>query len=155
MYKEIKWFQACDSFDSLKTKYKELVKKYHPDLGCNDLDAMKEINSEYDFLLANLSQLHDKTVDTDLEQEFKDIILELSKLDLVIEICGSWLWLHGDTKPMKEELKELGCYWAGKKKLWYWRPKDQKRRRSGNFTMSEIRAKYGSQVVSKRKLLHA
>lgn len=153
---EIYWFKDINCFDSLKTRYKELVKQYHPDLGSGDLESMQLINAEYDYLLANLAKLHDKTINPEAEDSFKDMILELSKLDLIIEICGSWLWLHGDTKPIKEDLKALGCHWAAKKKLWYWASGPKKSRR-GNFTMSEIRAKYGSYTVdnNKRKLLHA
>lgn len=156
MQKTIKYFKNIDNFDELKTEYKKLVKAYHPDINPDNLVIMQEINAEYDYLLANLSKLNDKTVDTDLEDQFKEIILELSKLDLDIEVCGSWLWLHGDTKPVKAELKALGCFWAAKKKLWYWRSPDAKRTRKSDFTMAEIRARHGSHFLgSKKKLLRA
>lgn len=157
MQVNIKWFSSIDSFDALKTKYKELVKQYHPDLNPDNLESMKEINAEYDFLLNNLAKLTDKPIDLEAESEFKEIILALVKLDLEVEVCGSWLWLHGDTKPIKEDLKELGCFWASKKKLWYWKPEGARSFAKGSFSMSEIRAKYGSNYVKSngKRLLRA
>lgn len=157
MQKQINWFKDISCFDSLKTKYKELVKQHHPDITGSDGETMKLINAEYDYLLDNLAKLHDKPVDSENEAQFKDIILELAKFDLEIEICGSWLWLHGDTKPIKDDLKALGCYWASKKKLWYWKPEGSRSFAKGSFSMSEIRAKHGSKFVGNKgkKLLRA
>lgn len=36
-----------------------------------------------------------------------------------IELVGSWIWVSGNTYPVKEQLKEAGIFWAGKKKKWY------------------------------------
>ena len=37
-----------------------------------------------------------------------------------IELIGTWLWIHGDTKPVKEQLKAHNCKWHSKRKCWYW-----------------------------------
>lgn len=34
---------------------------------------------------------------------------------LSIEVCGSWLWISGDTKPNKDVLKAAGLWYAPKK----------------------------------------
>jgi len=148
---KIKWFSKIDNFDSLKSRYKDLVKRYHPDLDPSNLEAMKAINSEYDYLISNLAKITDKTIDREVETQFKEIIEEFTKLEVEIEICGSWLWLHGDTKPIKDKLKELKCYWAPNKKLWYWRPVGSRTYSKSNFTMAEIRAKYGSHYTGTSK----
>jgi len=44
-----KYFKNITSFDELKTQFRELLKKNHPDNG-GDSEAMKEINCEYDAL---------------------------------------------------------------------------------------------------------
>lgn len=44
-----KYFKNITSYENLKTTYKELLKKHHPDNG-GDLETMKEINVEYDAL---------------------------------------------------------------------------------------------------------
>ena len=45
----MKHFKNIKSYDDLKTQYKALLKANHPDNG-GDLEAMKEINVEYDAL---------------------------------------------------------------------------------------------------------
>jgi len=147
MQKEIKHFIGLTEFQEIKTKYKELVKLYHPDLNANNGEVMKEINSEYDFIVANLASLKSENVNTDIEDRFKDLILELLKLEVDIEICGSWIWISGNTKEHKEKLKELKCFWAPIKKRWYFRPDSKKTYSKGKFTMQEIRAKYGSSTI--------
>lgn len=44
-----KYFKNVKSFENLKKQYKDLLKKNHPDNG-GDLEAMKEINVEFDAL---------------------------------------------------------------------------------------------------------
>jgi hypothetical protein len=41
---------------------------------------------------------------------------------LELEMNGSWLWVKGDTKANKEALKNAGCWFAPKKKMWYLAP---------------------------------
>ncbi len=80
--------------------------------------------------------------------EIKEVIKKVSDLNLTIEICGNWVWLHGDTRPHKDILKTSGFKWAPKKKLWYWRPAEYRSFSRGKFSMNEIREKHGSQRVS-------
>ncbi len=48
--------------------------------------------------------------------DFKKITDELLQYDnIFLEICGLWLWISGDTKPIKDKLKALGCFYASKK----------------------------------------
>lgn len=35
---------------------------------------------------------------------------------------GKWLWIEGDTRPLKDELKKLGAWWSAKRKAWYLMP---------------------------------
>jgi len=46
--------------------------------------------------------------------------------DITIEICGSWIWLSGDTRKYRKQFKETGFFYTYKKKMWYWRPSDYK-----------------------------
>ena len=67
--------------------------------------------------------------------------------DVKIELCGSWLWISGDTKPHKDNLKRIGCRWSNNKKQWYWRPPGSGRawfRSSNEYSMEQIRSDYGS-----------
>jgi len=62
-----------------------------------------------------------------------------------IELCGLWLWVTGDTRPVKAQLKEAGFKWAHKKKQWYF-PGVRSIGRGGK-DMGYIRAKYGSEEI--------
>lgn len=43
------------SLTEIKTKHKSLVKKYHPDKGCNDPEKIQQINAAYTVLLTYCS----------------------------------------------------------------------------------------------------
>lgn len=106
-------------------------------------DALKEAHN------AAADDYH-KTTET--AAEFIDIISALLRLSgLRIELCGSWLWIGGDTRAHKDTLKALGCRWSKQKALWYWHhTEDSRRRYRGRSSMAEIRNKYGSQTFGAR-----
>ena len=87
-----------------------------------------------------------------------DIIdLELEKIisqilhyeNIVIEVIGSWIWLSGDTKQIKDTLKEIGFKWARTKKLWFYG--EMKRRNPKEQNIEDIKAKYGCQTVKTKQ----
>lgn len=78
--------------------------------------------------------------------EFEKIIAKILHYeDIVIEVVGSWIWLNGDTKPIKDILKDLGFKWASKKKKWYYG--EMKGRNLKPKSMSDIKAKYGCETL--------
>lgn len=146
------YFTNCKTLDELKAEYRRLAMIHHPDRG-GDLETMKQINAEHDALFEILKDRHNASADeyhqtTETAEEFREIINQLLFLDgLEIELCGSWLWIGGNTMEHKEALKAMGCRWSSKKKLWYWHhPEEGRKWRRGGSTMSEIRSKYGSQT---------
>lgn len=85
-------------------------------------------------------------------EDLEKVISEILKMQGVeIEVCGNWLWLSGNTKEYKEELKKLGCFWASQKKKWYYRPIKYKSLNRRSWDMDSIRKKYGSSVVKDNK----
>jgi len=76
-------------------------------------------------------------------------IINLAALE--IEVCGSWVWVTGDTKTHKAALKDAGYRWAGKKVAWYFRPADYKSKARGNWSLDDIRASHGSRAVHGKK----
>ena len=144
----------------VKTAYRRACKEYHPDHNPGGLEMMKSINLAYDCLKEHLS--NNETIELKLEEsvskfgdELMAVINALSDTDLILELCGSWLWISGPTKAHKELLKTLKCKWAPKKKLWYYRPEDYRSRARKQYDMDDIRARHGSQSVrgqAKRKL---
>ena len=49
----MKWFKEVTSIEELRSQYKALALKNHPDVG-GTVKAMQEINAEYDALFARL-----------------------------------------------------------------------------------------------------
>lgn len=150
----MKHFNNPETLEELKKQYHKLSMKHHPDLG-GDEETMKEINAEYDRLFDLLKNKHKSASGEFYEKEthetpdeFKDIINALLKLEgLLIELCGSWLWIRGNTKDNKDSLKELGCKYASKKQAWFW-TKEEKKSKS-KLSLDEIRNLYGSQKIVK------
>ena len=148
----MKYFTNINTLDELKAAYRRLSMKHHPDRG-GDTATMQEINAEHDELFERLKKQHNASADdfqqtTETPEEFREIIELLLRLEgLTVELCGSWLWIGGDTRQHKETLKAAGCRWSNNKKLWYWHHAEEGRKwRRGKATMSDIRTKYGSQV---------
>lgn len=136
----------------IKKAYRKACAQYHPDRNPAGLEMMKLVNQAYEELKDKSGE--QKKNDNDLSSYGEDIFNALSKiihLGFDIEICGAWVWLHGDTKPHKELLKEAGFMWAPKKMLWYYRPSDYKSRGRGRFSMDEIRNTHGSEKVTMKE----
>lgn len=152
-----KYFNAS-TLNELKSQYRKLAFTLHPDMG-GDAKRFSEMKSEYEKLFLKLKDdafkadpEHNKEWTVDAENlddgymKIIDLLVHLANID--IELCGGWLWLTGDTKAVKDQLKACGCYWAPKKKMWYWRPSDYScRHNRKNRSMEYIRGKYGSQKV--------
>ena len=145
------------TLDDLKAQYRKLAMLHHPDRG-GDLDTMKAINNEHDALFEVLKTDQNRRADadptgrtkhtTETAEEFREILAVLLGLPgLTVELCGSWLWISGETRQHKDALKAAGCRWSSSKKMWYWRhPEDARGHYRGKRSMNEIRSKYGSQV---------
>ncbi|MGD1336137.1 hypothetical protein ACP6H1_27465 [Vibrio harveyi] len=70
---------------------------------------------------------------------------------VTVEVCGNWIWLSGETRQHKEALKELGCRWGSKKKMWFYRPADYKKVSRKEYDMTQIRDMHGSQILRSYK----
>ena len=115
------YFKDANTLEELRKQYKELLKKYHPDNPQGSTEATQDINAEYDKLFrllkdkheSNAEQTKNKTSYDDMKYNFEEDeklrevlqnIIHLS--DITIEVCGSWIWVSGNTYPHKEELKQ-------------------------------------------------
>lgn len=155
----MKWFKDITNLDDLRKAYKRLVVKYHPDNGGSDTE-IKQINAEYDELFKKLKSGYERSesyknatdrqkqsYDTVKDQKLREVIVKLSRYKgLVIELCGVWVWVSGDTKQYKEELKALGLHYASQKKCWYIHFDDFTKYGKPS-TMAYIRSRYGSTVI--------
>ena len=146
----LKEFQNVEGINEAKKIYKTLAKKLHPDVGGNE-EAFKILNAVYtDLIEHKIYFSNDIKIDIELE---KVISLILHFENITIELVGSWIWVSGDTKEIKEKLKELGFKWASKKMMWFYG--EMKGRNPSEKSMDEIKAKYGSETLKneeKKKL---
>jgi len=140
-------FKNVSELAEAKKLYKKLAKQLHPDVGGTD-EEFKLLNNVYTDILQNgLYFSNEVKFDLDLEKIISKI---LHFENIEIEIIGKWIWINGDTKAIKEDLKSLGFRWASKKKMWYYGELKKTSNRKEK-DINEIRSTYGSQkVVSKQ-----
>ncbi len=74
-------------------------------------------------------------------------IKELKRTDIKIEKIGSWFWVTGNTFVIKEQLKELGFFYSGNKKAWFYNSSSVKGHRAFYKDINELRLKFNSEVV--------
>jgi hypothetical protein len=154
----MQFFKTCFSVKAIKTLYRELAKKYHPDLG-GDTATMQQVNDQYHEALKGKQ----KSVSTDpetgkeytyyysqkIEQTLMDKLRELLGMmlpeDVIIELVGIWIWVYGNTKPHRDKLGKNGakCLWHSKRKKWYFRTGKNRAYYSG-ASFDTLRAAYGS-----------
>lgn len=146
-------FTNCKTIEELKQEYKKLARINHPDNG-GSADTMKEINAEYDVMFNRLKHIHNAKAEnatkqnTEQPEHFRELIEKLMRMNgITIEICGSWIWVTGNTYPHKDELNKLEFQWSKTKKAWYL-PDVKGTKKRGTLTMEKIRSKYGSNVLA-------
>jgi hypothetical protein len=143
------YFSHVSDIDDLKSAYRALTKKHHPDITGDDGAAMRIINAEYDWILEHGIQ-NKKTGENfspdeiNLEKEYREVVEKTACLEgLIVELCGSWIWFTGQTYVWKDVLKGLGCFFSSKKSAWYWRPETEQSRNRSKYTLEEIRRIHG------------
>jgi ankyrin repeat protein len=86
-----------------------------------------------------------------------DIINKIAKLldsdEIEIEIVGSWLWISGDSKQYKNEIKEAGFRFSGAKKMWFYCCKTEYKASKTNIDIDKLRLKYGSEILKNKSQL--
>jgi len=146
------WFSGCNTPEAIKIKYRKLAMQYHPDRG-GDNATMPEINAQYQEALrccdGQTSKDNGKEYtyhyQAEVEQAIMDKIAELLSFnmsDVDVALIGVWIWITGNTKPVKDSLKSAGCKWHSKRKCWYWQ-NGKKRRSYSKASLGQIAEKYG------------
>ncbi len=150
------YFADVQNVKELKKAYHKLVLKNHPDKG-GDHETMVAIVLEYEWAIKNLfdkdgnrlggAKANGSTSHYNFEADgFREALDKLMQLDgLTIEVCGTWIWVGGNTLPNKDAIKAAGCRWAKAKKLWYWKDPETFCRSKG-CSMDKIRELHGSEV---------
>ncbi|MCC6258067.1 MAG: J domain-containing protein [Chitinophagaceae bacterium] len=140
-----------DSLDDLRKSFYKLSKKYHPDAGGTDAD-FQQLQQEYETLKYRVYQGKGYTTEeVEVERELDAVLTQIYQTimhlpGIEIEVAGKWLWISGNTFPVKDQLKAAGLKFAPKKRMWYF-PGTEYRGKGNSLNMDEIRRKYGSQSL--------
>lgn len=149
------YFKDCTTLEDVKQAYKKLARQLHPD--CNkDRDTtadFQQMQKEYEEAWKRCSSTHKDASGqtytketTETPEAYASIIEALLKMPgLLIELCGSWLWITGNTIQHKDSLKALGFKYASNKKAWYYHEGEYHKRSKNKKSMQDIRNMYGSE----------
>lgn len=147
------------NINDIKKVYRKLASSNHPDKGGNN-EIMQLINNAYEDLTKYFEQnnLLNVIKDDANQADFKSFNFEFIKevktmQGVIIEVCGCWVWLSGDTFTHKAKIQALKFKFSGAKKRWYWSPTiDDKFYRRGSKSMQQIRNKYGSVIIESNQV---
>ena len=136
--------------ESVFKAYRRKAKEYHPDLGGN-LELMVLVNLAFEVLEAIDFQW--PTQDGEQARNSTPLTETLSNLWNEIkhyrgiqgEVIGTWLWVSGDTYPIREYLKGLGFRFSHLKRAWYFHEGAYWKHSKNNFDMNDLRAMWGSE----------
>lgn len=142
------YFDDVTTIEELKQTFRRLCFEHHPDKG-GDTATMQAINEAYEVRLRELAQSEkDTEAAINIGKQYQEQIQKIIHLpEIQIEVCGSWIWVSGQTFPVKTQLSDAGYFWARKKKVWYWKPPHMKSTNRKPQSMEWIREKYGSVPV--------
>lgn len=153
------WFKGCSTVGEIKSLFRDLMKRWHPDLGTPD-DKVQRTETSQDIIGQYKKSLegsdgetsydatgkeHTYHYDPKTESEIMAKVLDLLRLRMnavKIELIGTWVWCSGDTKPHKDLLKAAGMFWNDKRKMWAWHLPTYKHHYSGIDT-DVLRRVYG------------
>ena len=161
----MKYFENLSSMEIVKKQYRKLAMKYHPDRNKNEdaEEIFKAINNEYEKAINIAKENELKKSKSKKEEDFiknqyknssnfRNIIDKLIQLvNINIEICGTWIYINGNTYPIKDYLKEeFGAFWSKSKKCWIISPEGKNFHKTKGYkgkNMSSIRGIYGSEKI--------
>lgn len=144
-------FKNCKNFEEAKKLYKKLVRENHPDFG-GSTEKMQEINRAWDQFCSapHFENSEENATAKECGAKFAEIINDLLKYPVTVDVVGSWLWVTGETFIIKDKLKSHGFKWASKKKAWYLAGSESKGR--GNQTLEQIKSIYGCTSYTGKKI---
>ena len=141
-----KRFENVVNLDEAKKVYKKLAKILHPDVGGSN-EEFKILGIVYSSIIENKIYFSNESkINIHLEKIISKI---LHFENITIEVVGSWVWVSGSTKEIKETLKDLGFKWAKQKKMWYFG--ESKKRSSKPKSMDYIKNKYGCHTFKSKE----
>lgn len=149
----------------VKTVYKALAMRWHPDRPGGNTAIMQEINAAYKVALEarHGEETEDEAGTTHTyyyKSETEDAVIAkmaatigsgiLNNPAVELWLIGTWLWVKGDTRPHKEQLGRsgLGYNWNGSRECWQWHLPTGYRTKSSPDGFESIAARYGGGRVT-------
>ena len=168
-----KWFKGVKYAEDGKSLYRKLARENHPDNGGNE-ELLKQITVEFKEWWEEHKNIHrtagqgtagQETAGQETagqERKYRECNIDefieiINKLVIVpgieIEICGTWVWISGNSYPYKDYLKEIGCRWSKGKKKWFWTNDyfNPKMKYGIHPNMETIRTIYGSTKIHREE----
>ena len=141
-----KEFENVTGLNEAKKIFKKLARELHPDVGGSE-EEFKILKNVYDDIIEHKIYFSNESkFDLELEKIISKI---LHFENITIEVVGSWIWLSGETKAIKNNLKDLSFKWASKKKMWYYG--EMKGKNPNQKSMEEIKSKYGCTTLKSKQ----
>jgi hypothetical protein len=158
------YFSNIKSVNDIKSHYRALAMQFHPDRNPapDATRIMQEINAAYVAALeasdgfteiGSDDKEHTYHYNPEHEQAIMDKINELIGLKLAgieIWLIGKWIWVMGNTRPVKEELKKAGLIWHGKRLAWYWKPYYGKTHYNAGVDLEGLAEYYGAEMFNQK-----
>ena len=145
----------------VRTAYKKAALRYHPDHG-GDVRQMQLVNEAFALLTRILednktwSDWHEAKAaqETPLTEVILKKYNQVKHLHGVkIELIGTWLWVTGDTRHHRTQLKGAGFRWNRKKLAWYWHPATYRKRTRREWSLEKIRETFEATTLQTEELL--
>lgn len=137
--------------EAVKTAYKQACLKFHPDRNPAGHEMMLLLNEAKEVLKKANYPIELKNEDRyNYGEEINNALNKIINIQgLIIEICGSWVWVSGKTKENWPILKEAGFLFSATKKMVYFRPQyaKMKRFKKDSLSIEEIRSKFKSENI--------
>jgi curved DNA-binding protein CbpA len=149
----MKFFEGIKNLNDLRKEYRRLAFLYHPDKG-GDTAIMQAINDQYDRLSKKLingnadfsdARKHYEQAVSEEIREMIDRIIFLKGVE--IEVIGGWIWITGNTFPVRSTLKGLGFMFSHAKTAWYWHKGEYSKKSGKLLSMDQMREMFGSQKI--------
>lgn len=160
-----KYFANCTTLEEVKATFHKLAKELHPDnAATGDAAKFRHMYSEYQEAFNRLKNTHKNhegktyTKETnETPEQFADLIKTLTKFNgCLVELIGSWIWVSGNTKEYKDQLKELHFRWSSKKAAWYFHEGEYHKKNGKVYDLNHIREMYGTtQYENEQKVIEA
>ena len=152
------FFRDAQTAEQAKEIFHRLAKELHPDNG-GDAEQFKAMRAEFEDVFRKVQNIHETKDGKRYEKNSKQTATEYADMiermihwqGVTIEIIGAWVWVSGDTKNYRDQLKAMRFFWSKSKKAWYFNGEEHKSRRRGHYSLDELRTKWGSEEVETEK----